>query len=202
MDVYKQVQAGYDRIVLEYATRNHSKMADNLIVLGQELIQHVGQNGHILEIGCGTGRDMAWFESQGVTVIGVDLSMGMLQYARKNVQGSLFSMNMCSFALPSSYFDGAWCCASLLHLPKSDTLFSLQEIHRILKRGGMLVLSIQEGNGEEWEESYVPGVKRFFARYQINEMKDILSANGFSIHRTDSSRDGLRKWLSFVCITE
>jgi len=200
VDVYKQVQAGYDRIVLEYAKRNHFKMADNLIALAQELCQQVGQNGHILEIGCGTGRDMAWFETQGVTVTGVDLSMGMLQYARKNVQGSLISMNMCKLAFPGSYFDGTWCCASLLHLPKTDAVFALQEIRRILKRDGILILSIQEGNSEEWEESYVPGVKRFFARYQSEEMKSILNQNGFIVIRAASSSERLRNWLSFVCV--
>ena len=202
MDVYKQVQTGYDKIVLEYAKRNHSKMADNLVVLAQELIQHIGQNGHIVEIGCGTGRDIAWFESQSATITGIDLSMGMLQYARKNVHSDLFSMNMRYLGFCDSYFDGAWCCASLLHLPKTEAVFALQEIRRIVKSGGMLVLSVQAGNGEEWGESYVPGVKRFFARYQINEMRDILSKNGFSVRKTDSSRDGLREWLSFVCVAE
>jgi ubiquinone/menaquinone biosynthesis C-methylase UbiE len=200
VDIYKQVQAGYDRIVLEYAKRNHSKIADNLIVLAQDFIQRIGQNSHILEVGCGTGRDMAWFESQGVTVTGVDLSISMLQYARKYVQGNLFSMNMCNLALPSSYFDGAWCCASLLHLPKIHAALALQEIHRALKRDGMLILSIQEGNGEEWEESYLPGVKRFFARYQSEEMKNILHKNGFIVTKTISSHENLRNWLSFTCI--
>ena len=202
MDLFKQVQAGYDRIVLEYAKRNHSKMADNLIPLAQELVQYTGQNGHLLEIGCGTGRDMAWFETQGVTVTGNDLSMGMLQYARKNVQGNLFSMNMCNLAFPSSYFNSAWCCASLLHLPKTDAIFALQEIHRILKQDGMLVLSIQEGNGEEWEESYVPGVKRFFARYQSEEMKRFLNQNGFTVIRATSSSESARNWLSFICVAK
>ena len=202
MDIYQQVQTGYDQIVLEYAKRNHATMADNLVALAQGLIQHVGKNGHMVEIGCGTGRDMAWFESQGTTVTGIDLSMGMLRYAREKVDGNLCSMNMRYLGFCNSCFDGAWCCASLLHLPKVEAVFAIQEIRRILKLGGMLVLSVQEGNSEGWEESYVSGVKRFFARYRINEMSNILSKNGFSGLKSNSSREVHREWLSFVCVAD
>jgi ubiquinone/menaquinone biosynthesis C-methylase UbiE len=202
MDTFKQVQAAYDQMVVEYAKRNHSNMADNLVVLAQELIQHIGINGQIIEVGCGTGRDMSWFETQRNTITGIDLSMGMLAYARKEVRGNLVSMNMRHLGFCSNYFDGAWCCASLLHLPKTDAVYTLQEIRRVLKLEGMLVLSIQKGTGEDWEDSYVPDVKRFFARYQQDEMKNILSDNGFSVRKADSSQEVDREWLSFVCIAE
>jgi ubiquinone/menaquinone biosynthesis C-methylase UbiE len=202
MDTFKQVQTAYDQIVFEYAKRNHFNMADNLAELAQDLIQHIGPEGHIVEIGCGTGRDMSWFEAQGNIITGIDLSMGMLSYARKQVHGNLVSMNMRYLGLCNSYFDGAWCCASLLHLPKTEAVHALQEIRRILKSGGMLVLSTQKGTGEGWESSYVPGISRFFARYQSDEMRSILSHNGFSIRKANSSQAVNREWLSFVCIAK
>lgn len=199
MDTFKQVQTAYDQMVLEYAKRNHSNMADNLVVLAHDLIQHIGQNGHIIEVGCGTGRDMSWFEAQKSIVTGIDLSMGMLSFARKEVHGDLASMNMRYLAFCNACFEGAWCCASLLHLPKTEAIHTLQEIRRVLKSGGMLVLSIQKGHGEGWEDSYVPEVKRFFARYQPDEMRNILLNNGFSIRKAGSSQEGNREWLSFMC---
>ena len=202
MDIFRQVQAGYDELVFEYAKRNHFKIPDNLVSMAKGLIQHTGLNGRIVDIGCGTGRDMTWFESQNAHVTGIDLSMGMLTYAWKTVASKLILMNMCKLGFPGASFDGVWCCASLLHLPKSEATYALQEIRRILRVRGMLVLSIQEGNGEEWEDSYVPGVQRFFARYQANEMADVLSRNGFSIQKADSSQETSRTWLSFVCLAE
>lgn len=202
MDVYKRVQTAYDQIVSEFAKRNHFNMADNLVALAHELIQHVGQNGRLVDVGCGTGRDMAWFESKGITVTGIDLSMGMLEYARENVLGDLVSMNMRNLGFCDAYFDGVWCCASLLHLPKTEAAYALQEMHRILKPGGMLILSIQEGNSENWEGGFVPDVKRFFARYQADEMRNILSRKRFPILKEDSAQTVDRKWLSFVCKAE
>jgi len=199
MNTFKEMQTAYDQMVFEYAKTNHFKMPENLVVLAQELIQYIGQNGHIVEVGCGTGRDMSWFEAQNANIIGIDLSMGMLTYARKEVRGNLVSMNMRYLGFCNDYFDGAWCCASLLHLPKNEAVYALQEIKRVLKSSGMLVLSVQKGTNESWEDSYVPNVKRFFARYQSEEMKDILSNIGFSIHKLNSSLAINREWLSFVC---
>jgi ubiquinone/menaquinone biosynthesis C-methylase UbiE len=202
MDIFRRVQGVYDQIVQAYAERNQFKMPGKLVSMATDLIQHTGLRGHIVDIGCGTGRDMAWFESQGANVTGIDLSMGMLTYARKKVTSGLFLMNMRQLGFRNACFEGAWCCASLLHLPKSETVVALGEIHRILKSGGMLVLSIQEGNGEGWEDSFVPGVERFYARYQANEMSEILLTSGFSILKADSSPGSHRNWLSFVCLAE
>lgn len=199
MNTFKEMQAAYDQMVFEYAKTNHFKMPENLGVLARELIQYIGQNGRIIEVGCGTGRDMSWFEAQNANVTGIDLSVGMLKYARKEVRGNLVGMNMRYLGFCNNFFDGAWCCASLLHLPKNEAMFALQEIKRVLKPNGMLVLSIQKGTDESWEDSYVPTVKRFFARYQPDEMKDILSSIGFSIRQVNSSLAINREWLSFTC---
>lgn len=200
IDVSKQVQAAYDQMVEAYASRNHSNMPDNLITLARKLIQHAGHGAHVIDVGCGTGRDMAWLETHGVTVTGIDLSSGMIAYARRYVKGALLLMDMRNLAFHSARFDGAWCCASLLHLPKSEAPDTLKEIRRVLKSGGMLILSVQEGNGEGWEDGYVEGAKRFFARYAVDEMKAILSDSQFAVRETSSSHAGTRDWLSFVCV--
>ena len=199
MTDYKQTQNAYDQIVQAYARRNHGAVPANLLPLAQMLVRHVSPSGQVLEIGCGTGRDMAWFELQGIRVTGIDLSAGMLTFARSLVHGPLCLMNMCQIGLSAGYFDGAWSAASLLHLPKQTAPQALREIKRVLKPGGMLVVSVQEGDGEGWEESYVPGVRRFFARYQGDEMAMMLSRAGFALRTCAAARGGRRDWLSYVC---
>lgn len=200
MAVFEKVQTAYDQIVMEFAKRNHFHMAANLVALAKRLIAHVGQNGRIVEVGCGTGRDMAWFEAQSLSVTGLDLSTGMLAYARDQVHGGLCAMNMCNLGFRDAYFDGAWCCASLLHLPKDQAPNALREIYRVMKPNGMLVLSIQEGDTEGWEEGYAFGVERYFARYQVAEMKKMLSENGFLVSDIEASPGNNRSWLAFVCL--
>lgn len=197
-DVSKGVQAAYDQIVEEYASRNHARLADNLISQAQHLLRQTGAQAHLLDVGCGTGRDMAWLEARGATVIGIDLSTKMLAYARRYVAGVLVQMQMQTLAFHAGQFDGAWCCASLLHLPKREASGALKEIRRVLKLNGSLLLSIQAGSGEGWEESYVAGASRFFARYTSDEMTTLLARSNFAVQAIESSHTGAREWLSFM----
>jgi ubiquinone/menaquinone biosynthesis C-methylase UbiE len=201
-DISRQVQVVYDQIVLAYADRNHGTMADDLTALAERFVRHTGRGTHIIDIGCGTGRDMAWFEAHGLAVTGIDLSSGMLAYARGQVSGHLLAMNMCHLGFRKAQFDGAWCCASLLHVPKREASDALGEIRRVLKSGSMLIVSLQEGNGEGWEEGYVPGIRHFFARYHANEMRRMLCSTGFAVRDIGSSHGNNRYWLSCVCIAQ
>jgi ubiquinone/menaquinone biosynthesis C-methylase UbiE len=202
-DIYKKNQAAYDQIVMEFARLNHTDLKGDMLVLAQKFIQQVGRNGSVLDIGCGTGRDIAYFELQGLHVTGLDLSAGMLAYARQQVHAGLVMMNMCRLGFRTAHFDGAWSCASLLHLPKQAVPSALQEICRVLKPGGQFYLTIQEGASETWNGGYIDGVMRFFARYQADEMKALLTNNGFSVAEIGSFQGyNQRIWLSYRCTSQ
>ena len=109
-------------------------------------------------------------------------------------------MPMQALAFCAGRFDGVWCCASLLHLPKHEAPGALREMRRALKLNGSLMLSIQAGNGEGWEESYVAGTSRFFARYTSNEMTALLAQSDFAVQAIELSQTGVRDWLSFRCL--
>lgn len=202
MSISTQVQAAYDIIAPVYASRNSGAFPESLLPLAQKFVTHIGA-GELVEVGCGVGRDMAWFEAQGVRVTGFDLSSAMLAYARQVARGYLLMADMRNIAFCDAHFDGAWCCASLLHLPKQEAPLALREIYRILKPGGMLGLSVQQGTFEGWEEGgYVAGVKRFFARYTADEMTSLLAECGFITQEHHSAQAGARQWLSFLCVRQ
>jgi ubiquinone/menaquinone biosynthesis C-methylase UbiE len=198
-NITKLVQAAYDRIAIEYATVNN-EMPLELISLAQELISFVGPAAHILDIGCGHGRDKAWFESKGMTVVGIDLSFGMLFQASCLASSNLCQMDMRRLGFRKGQFRGAWCCASLLHLPKSEISNALKEIHRVMEANGILVLTVQEGKGETWDDGYCEGARRFFARYEKCEIETVVSNNSFYVQKCEVSRQKTCSWLKVVCI--
>jgi len=131
---------------------------------------------------------------RGCTVVGAELSRGMLTQARHVVQGPLTQADMTCLPFQGAAFDGLWCNAALLHLPKRDAPCALAEFHRVLKPGGALFISLQVGEGEVWEsQSYGHDAPRFFARYALEEAAALLAGVGFSIHRQELSR----YWLHF-----
>ena len=196
--VHTRVQAAYDQIAPHYAARN-SELRDGLIDLAAQFLELTGQTGDILDLGCGAGRDMLWFESQGASVVGADLSSGMLIHARQLVRGPLVQANMLMLPFPPGHFRGVWCMASLLHLPKAEAPAALAEIRRVLTPGGTLSLGLHEGEGETWEVNPYHGTtERFFSRYQLPEVEDMLTSAGFRLLLKGSTTAGPRDWLRFL----
>lgn len=196
--ISSQVSAAYDRIAADYAVRN-AAMPPTLIDLAERLLKRIGPAARVLDVGCGAGRDMAWLEDHGLDMVGIDASAGMLMEARTRVRGALLRMDMRALAFAGNRFDGVWCVASLLHLPKSDAHLVLGELRRILVPGGTLVLSLQQGTGEVWEsDPYGKGARRFFTRYSRDEATSLLIGAGFTMIERGSEITGTRHWLFFL----
>jgi len=102
------------------------------------------ETGRLLDIGCGTGQDAAFFSRNGWQVTGVDASPGMLRMASAK---QLPNTNFQAYALPGqlpfsdSAFDGIYSHLGALNcLPPDD--HPIQELNRVLKPGGILILSL------------------------------------------------------------
>jgi SAM-dependent methyltransferase len=187
----------YDQIADQYAER-YSVMPEILQELGTTLLDHLPDKPTMLDAGCGNGRDMAWFESQGARVTGIDLSAGMLAQARPHVAGHLLEMDMASLSLPDSAFDAVWCMAALLHIPKSSVPDVLSEFRRVLNPNGVLVLGLQEGTSEAWEAGGYESVERYFARYLPADVEGFLTSAGFDMVSLNRHRSSARVWLHVI----
>lgn len=196
--IHTRIQGAYDQIAPHYAARN-SEMRDDLINLAAPFLEMMDKPAHVLDLGCGAGRDMAWLETQGAYVVGADLSTGMLAHARQLVRGPLVQADMLMLPFPPERFNGVWCMASLLHLPKAESHSALTEIKRVLIPGGALSLGLQEGEGETWEANPYHGTtERFFSRYQLHEVEELLIQAGFRVLLKGANTSGPRTWLRFL----
>ena len=190
-----QIAEAYDHAAVEFAQIN-AEMPQQLLEMGTQLLARLGPAPRILDLGCGSGRDMAWLEAQGAVVTGVDLSAGMLEQARRIVTGTLRQMDMCELDFPAVSFDAVWCCASLLHIPKATAPDVLAQIRTLLTAAGMLFLAVQEGSGEVWERGGPFGRhRRFFARYTREEIAVLLTEACFTTLECASGRAHGRSWL-------
>jgi ubiquinone/menaquinone biosynthesis C-methylase UbiE len=188
-----QNQAAYDQIAASFAERN-AGMLPYVIACGQRLLASVGSSGTILDLGCGAGRDMAWFEAQGAAITGADLSFGMLVEARRLAQGPLLQADMRFLPFAAGCFSAVWCQAALLHLPKDQTPSALVEIRRILIPGGMLHVAVQKGSTEGFETRPYEPVERYYAHYQPEELTGLLQAAGFQV-TAQGEAEARRSWL-------
>jgi ubiquinone/menaquinone biosynthesis C-methylase UbiE len=197
--ISERTTEAYDCIAEEFA-RVNAVMPANLVEYGRRFLSHVGMGARVLDVGCGTGRDLAWLEAQGAQGTGVDLSNGMLAQACQCVHGPLLQADMRSLPFPAGTFDGVWCMAALLHVPKADAPGALAEMRRVLRSDGALHLSLKQGNGEKWERGFAEdaAVERFFARYEQEEARALLEQAGFAIVDSRTNTAGTQCWLQFL----
>ncbi|NOZ05560.1 MAG: class I SAM-dependent methyltransferase [Chloroflexi bacterium] len=194
----RRMMAVYDRIAAQYAAKN-APMTATLRAIAADFMRRLEPDALTLDVGCGAGRDMAWFARHGVRVVGIDLSRGMLAQAAARVQTPLLQMDMRDLAFRTYAFSAVWCIAALLHLPKREAPRALAEIGRVLIPGGLLCLSVQEGEGEVWETGAAYGaIRRFFARYEQAEMVALLAGSGFTVRDCGLARAAGHRWLTFL----
>jgi len=152
-------------------------------------------DAHILEIGCGPGRDVAQLRERGYRVTGLDLSLAMLDQARDRVGGDLLAGNMLHLPFGTG-FQAAWLAASLLHIPKELAPNVLRDIYRVLMPDGLVFLSLKSGDGESWLET-TEG-RRFFAYYQMDELRALLSAHHFAVEAAWADQVTNTEWLDVI----
>lgn len=113
----------------------------------KKFIKHLPPHAHILDFGCGSGRDTKVFLEKGYTVDATDGSENLCikasEYTGINVKHMLFSE-----LSEVEKYDGIWACASILHLEKSELLDVLNKIALALKPQGILYTSFKYGTFE------------------------------------------------------
>jgi len=149
-------------------------------------LAEVGRQGRILDVGCGSGRDVKAFRAMGYEAFGVDSSPELVKLAYENVGPYFREASIESLKVDAPY-DGVWACASLLHLARSKIALALQNLKGTLKLEGVLFATVQRGAGEGRLSD-----SRYYTYYGTQEFCDSVESAGFSIISAWETADSLR----------
>ena len=151
-----------------------------------------GKSGNVLDLGCGSGRN---FIESDLEFYGVDFSEKLLEIAKGNGYVELKKGTADEIPYGDGFFD--WVVfVRVLHCVDSaeKRRKSLEEVYRVLKKGGEAVIStIGKNNqrvGGKLGEGVLPwtvdGVKymRYNYVYDLEEFEDLLKDVGFEIVRS------------------
>lgn len=96
----------------------------------------------VVEIGCGTGRNTAWLAERAASVVGLDLSEGMLERARARIGSPRVGFLRHDVRSPWPLADGAadLVVAMLVLEHVEDLRPVVAEARRVLRPGGTLYL--------------------------------------------------------------
>ena len=103
----------------------------------------------VLELGCGAGRYLRELAHRKIPIIGLDISLGMLDKARRNQQSRKYlrSNLLASDAVSLPFHQGQFFCVVAIHLFHllTDWQDVLHEALRVLQPGGTFVLGYVQG---------------------------------------------------------
>jgi len=108
-------------------------------------LSYLSENCHILDLGCGTGRDSKYFIDKGYEVTSIDGSKEMCKIAKSLLNREVEQINFLDINYKNE-FDGIFACASLLHLSNEDLIIVLKKISNALKTNGILYTCFKYGN--------------------------------------------------------
>ena len=131
-------------------------------------------NLHILDAGCGSGRDARVFLDGGYKVTALDASMKICEEAGKLLKQEVLCMRFEEVQFQQE-FDGIWACASLLHVPYGEISGVLKRFWDALKEEGILYASFKYGKGKRSDKD------RVFYDYEETALQNLMKNNCFLV---------------------
>jgi SAM-dependent methyltransferase len=108
-----------------------------------DLLSRYFRPGPTADIGCGSGRDLAWLVSNGYDACGFDASPALVRQAR-SVYDELDVREAALPALegvPRNFFENVLCETVIMHLDSQDVGLAVTNLFGLVRPGGTLYLS-------------------------------------------------------------
>ncbi|MEJ2638006.1 MAG: class I SAM-dependent methyltransferase [Desulfosarcinaceae bacterium] len=119
----------------------------NMTVLYRPFLEYMPPYAHILDAGCGSGRDTWYFAKRGYRVTAFDYSPSLVKMATRLTGQEVLRRTFQNLDFDNQ-FDGVWACSSLIHVPMDEMHAVLSRISRAMKTNGILYGSFRYGAGE------------------------------------------------------
>ena len=137
---------------LNYYNQNAAQYCENTINVEfdekrEMLLKYLETPAHLLDLGCGSGRDSKAFLEKGFTVTAVDGSAELCKLASEYIGQDVKCM-MFDQLEDMNQYDAVWACASLLHMPSSELLDIFNKVGMALKENGYFYVSFKYGEFE------------------------------------------------------
>ena len=175
----------------------HTSGLEDAGLVAEVLHLHIPQKElNILDWGCGTGRVIChlkdFLPGRNIDLYGSDCDPKVLKWCQQNISQAKFAANDLDPPLPfkDGFFDVVYGFSVLPHLSEKRQIAWLKELNRVLKKGGLALLSTQgysymkylkKEEGAQFQEGGLvvrprtkEGARRFLSYHPKNYMEKLL----------------------------
>jgi SAM-dependent methyltransferase len=198
-----------DKGTINYYSKNAQTVAERYESVVSSLSESFGEaykpQSRLLDIGCGSGRDLALLASLGHECFGVDATpefVSLSQSLHPELKGKVLHAALPNFEPPfGGGFDGILCSAVLMHIAESELVPAALSIKRCLKNHGRFLYSVPSkrldvvtGNRDANGRLFIPD--------QSDRLQTIFEQIGFSLISKWANSDSLGRdtveWVSVL----
>lgn len=193
-----QTQQFYDNHSHDLIERYNSA---DMSELHQLLAKHIPSNSKIIDIGFGSGRDLAFLQSKGHDIYGIDPVGAFVIQAQHSFMDIREHFRVGSFLssdIPSDWlnsFDSVISIAVWMHLKAHERPKAIETIKALVKPNGIVILSFSLG-GRDSDDG------RHFEPLELQAVIDEFNDAGFSLMESVCTQDSLGRdtieWATVV----
>ncbi len=189
-----QLQRAWDDVAEAYANRRDPDGSDAALI--DDLLADLPADPDVLDIGCGDGaRTLANLPAGSV---GLDISREGLELATGEVPGArLLQGDMAALPCADSEFDALTAYHSVFHVPREEHPAVYEEFARVLRPGGVALMTLPGGRFETVRRGWMGG-RMFFSTPGRERTLGMLRDAGFEDCSTTTATDPLGSSTEFV----
>lgn len=187
-----------DQLTINFYRDNAKQVAERYESVVNDLSRHfteafnTGQK--ILDIGCGSGRDLAVLHKLGYETYGVDPTPQFVQLSQDihpELSGRIIQGGLPNLSAPfDGEFDGVLCSAVLMHIEVEQLPAAAKAIKACLKVGGRLLFSVPRKRLDVVSENRDQN-GRLFIPNQADRLKLIFEFLGFKTIEAWNNADSM-----------
>lgn len=150
----------------------------------------------VLDMGCGSGRDLLWLKGRGHRPVGVERSCELARLAQNHSGCPVYVGDLMTTELLDDSWDGILLSGVLVHSPHQEIPQALKRLAGALEKEGALYISVKEGEGERTDSD-----GRHFYFWQRPDFEREIAKAGLSVISMERSTSLRRKkdtWLGYL----
>ena len=162
----------------------------------EPLAQRLPAEAFILDVGCGSGRDLLWMKKRGFVVIGFERSPGLAELARENVGCVVVEGDFETYDFSSILVDAIMAIGALVHVPYERVSKVFENITSAIPENGSVLITLKEGSGDLTDPD-----GRIFYLWEDQNVRELFDTLGFKVcdFSTSVSKTGSGDvWMSYV----
>jgi len=160
------------------------------------LAERLPPGAHVLDAGCGSGRDLRWLRHRGYRAVGLERSPGLARLARENGRCPVLEADFNVFDFSSLRVDAILLVGAFVHLPHRELPVLLSRCTAALEPGGLVLITLKEGEGQATDAR-----GRTFSLWQDEALRAVFAGLGLRVldfQRNESRLGTGEVWLGYV----